>query len=139
MVVNRWDSWPKLPDSSPTAISAPFSQARCSDGCKAQIVKLKAERVFQYLSAQQSLKHLASLRVQARRVRIFGVSQTRHDFCLPLPCHRSIASKRGQHIFMAEILAPYFQIFRCAATRLPERYQRFAERVRIEIGEPCIL
>jgi len=66
------------------------------------------------------------------------MAEIEEDFCLPVACYDAVASKRRQHILMAKVLAPCLQLFRRAAKGLPERHERFPERVRIEIGKAGI-
>lgn len=61
--------------------------------------------------------------------------QSAHDFALSLECNLTIAQKGCQHLFMPEVLAPRFELFRRLADVLAELDKGVPEAMGIEIRQ----
>jgi hypothetical protein len=69
------------------------------------------------------------------KIRIRWLRQLANDFTLPLGGDLTIARKRREHLLVAEVLAPGFELLRCAAKLLAQLSERLPKAVRIEVGQ----
>ena len=69
------------------------------------------------------------------RIRVHWLRQLANDFALPLGGDLTIARERRKHLFVAEVLAPGFELLRCTAKLLAQLSERLPKAVRIEVGQ----